>query len=93
LLVPATAASWQVINRDGQRDEASTLTHDLAKDYATKKAIAFGVGASKAGDQAVKFNKDLAKADAAVTKDKAAGRKGRKEQAEPTESANDEATE
>ena len=94
LLVPATAASWQVINRHGQRDGANTLTHDLAKDYATKKAIAFGVGASKAGDQAVKFNKNFAKADAAVTKkDRAAGRKGKKEQAEPTEGANDEATE
>lgn len=70
LLVPAEAASWQVVNRDGQRREASTLTHDIAKSYATSKATAFGVGASKAGDQAVKFNKGFAKADAAVTKSK-----------------------
>lgn len=96
LLVPATIASWQVINRDGQRSEASTLTHDLAKSYATAKAAAFSVGASRVGDKAVKFNKDLAKADAAVTKDKAAGGKGKKDRkakAESTENTGDEATE
>lgn len=93
LLVPVTAASWQVINRDGQRGGANTLTHGLAKDYAAAKATAFGVGVSKAGDQAVKFNKDLAKADAVVTKDKSAGGKGKKDKktkAESRESAGDE---
>lgn len=96
LLVPATAASWQVINRDGQRSETSALTHDLAKRYATAKATAFGVGASKVGDQAVKFNRDFAKADAVVTKDKAAGGRGKKvkkAEAKSTESTSDEATE
>jgi CRISPR-associated protein Csb1 len=96
LLVPATTAPWQVINRDGQRSGASTLTHGLAKGYATAKATAFGVGASKTGDQAVKFNKDLAKTDVAVTKDKSAGGKGKKDKktkAESTESASDEVAE
>jgi CRISPR-associated protein Csb1 len=95
LLIPATAASWQVITRNGQRSETSTLTHDLAKSYATAKATAFGVGASKTGDQAVKFNKDLAKADAKVTKDKATGGKGKKSKRaeESIESTNDEAIE
>ena len=96
LLVPATAASWQVIHRDGQRSVGSKLTHDLAKLYATAKATAFVVGASKVGNQAVKFNKDLAKADAAVTKDKSASGKGKKEKktkAESIESTSDEAAE
>ncbi len=96
LLVPDTAASWQVIDRDGQRSVASTLTHDLAKGYATAKAAAFGVGASKAGDQAVKFSKDLAKADAAATTKKSAGGRGNKNKetkAELAESASDEASE
>lgn len=89
LLVPDTTASWQVISRDGQRGPADALTHDLAKGYATAKAAVFGVGASKTGDQAVKFNKDLAKDDAAVTK----GKKGKKAKAEATEMTGDEATE
>ena len=89
LLVPDTAASWQIISRNGQRSAANALTHDLAKGYATEKAAAFGVGASKTGDQAVKFNKDLAKADAAVTK----GKKGKEAKAEAAESTSDEATE
>jgi CRISPR-associated protein Csb1 len=76
LLVPASAAPWQVINRDGQRSDMA-LTHDFAKTYAQAKATEFGVGASKAGEQAVKFNKDLAKADAAVT-NKATGGKGKR---------------
>ena len=96
LLVPAASASWQVVDRDGQRSVASTLTHDLAKGYATAKAAAFGVGPSKAGDQAAKFSKDLAKADAAVTTKKSAGGRGNKNgktKAELTESASDEASE
>lgn len=96
LLVPAATASWQVINRDGQRSEAGALTHDLAKGYAATRATAFGVGTSKSGGQAVKFDKGLAKADAAVTKDKSAGGKGKKDnkaKAESTESASDEAAE
>ena len=97
LLVPASAASWQVINRDGQRSEASKLTHDLAKNYAAVKAAVFGVGASKADEQAVKFNKDLAKADAAVTKNKAAAGKGKgkgkKAETESAGSTGGEATE
>lgn len=97
LLVPApTAAPWHVVTRDGSRSKAGTLTHDLAKAYATAKAEAFGVGASKTGDHAVKFDKELAKADAAVTKKKAAGAKGsksKKEKTGSTESTSDEATE
>jgi len=96
LLVPSTVAPWQVISRNGQRSTANALTHDFAKDYAAAKATAFGVGASKTGDNAVKFNKDLAKADAAVTKEKAGGTKkgkGKKAGTESTESTNDEATE
>ncbi len=96
LLVPATTASWQVIARDGQHSEASTLTHDLAKGYATAKATAFGVGASRTGNQAVMFKKDLAKTDATVTKDKATGgkgKKGKRAEAESIESTNGEAAE
>lgn len=96
LLVPATTASWQVITRDGQRSEASTLTHDLAKGYATAKATAFGVGASRTGNQAVMFKRDLAKTDATVTKDKATGgkgKKGKRAEAESIESTNGEAAE
>jgi len=90
LLVPDTAASWQIISRNGQRSTANALTHDLAKGYAAAKAAVFGVGDSKTGEMAVKFNKNLAKADAAVTK--AAGGKGKKAKAGSTESTSDEAT-
>ena len=93
LLVPSTVAPWQVISRNGQRSTANALTHDLAKGYAAAKAAVFGVGDSKTGEKAVKFNKNLAKADAAVTKEKAAGGKGKKAKAGSTESTSDEATE
>lgn len=96
LLIPATTASWQVITRDCQRSEVSTLTHDLAKSYATAKATAFGVGASRTGDQAVKFNKDFAKTDATVTKEKAnsgKGKKAKRAEAESIESTNGEVAE
>lgn len=98
LLVPATAtaSSWQVVHRDGERGAAKALTHEFAKNYATDKATAFGVGASKAGQQAVKFNKDLAKIDAAVTKEKAGGKgkgKVKKADAKPVEGTSDEANE
>ena len=96
LLVPAAAASWQVISRNGQRSTANALTHDLAKVYATAKAEAFVVGASKSGDQAVKFDKALAKADAAVKKERTtAGKghgKGKKAEAVSTESTSGEVT-
>jgi len=96
LLVPATVASWQVINRDGQRNEASKLTHDLAQRYAAAKAAVFGVEPSRTGNQAVKFNKDFAKADAALTKDKSAvgkGKRAKRGEAESAESTNGEAAE
>lgn len=96
LLVPDMTASWHVIERSGQRSTAHELTHDFAKRYATEKTEVFGVGASKTGDQAVKFDKNLAKADAAATKDKAAGGrggKGKKAKAESTKSTSDEAIE
>jgi len=96
LLVPSTVALWQVISRNGQRSEANALTHGFAKEYATAKATDFGVGASKTGDHAVKFNKDLARADAVVTKEKAGSKKKGKDKkagTQSTESTNDEATE
>ncbi|APZ44303.1 type I-U CRISPR-associated RAMP protein Csb1/Cas7u [Acidihalobacter ferrooxydans] len=57
---PKTSVRWQFINRDGSREDFS-LTHELAKSYATTQAepAAFGVGESKA----VKFDKKLAKED------------------------------
>jgi CRISPR-associated protein Csb1 len=65
LLTPDSkeAAKWQVINRNGKRDdvEANDL-HELAKKYANAAANAFVVGTSKTGEQAVKFGVDLAKA-------------------------------
>jgi len=95
LLVQDTAASWQVISRSGQRSAANALSHDFAKGYATARATVFGVGASKAGDQAVKFDKGLAKTDSKVTKKTAGGRgkSSKKAKAESTESMSDEATE
>jgi len=96
LLVPAAAASWQVISRNGQRSTANALTHDLAKVYATAKAEAFVVGASKSGDQAVKFDKALAKADAAVKKERTTAGKGhgegKKAEAVSTKSTSGEVT-
>ncbi len=96
LLVPAGPSSWHVINRNGERNIAVALTHDLAKDYATAKAAAFGVGDSKMGDQAVKFDKSLAKADSAVTKKKTSGsraKNNKKAETESVKSTSDEAIE
>lgn len=97
LLTPApnSPASWVCVNRSGQRDDID-LTHEAAKRYAEAAAKAFVVGASKVGDESVKFSKDLAKIDAAVTKGKSAGGKGsknKKAKAELEDGTRDEATE
>lgn len=65
LLVPDMAQSWQCVNRDGKRED-TTLSHDLAKSYAQTKAEKYGVVAET---RTVPFNKEFAKADAAVTKE------------------------
>jgi CRISPR-associated protein Csb1 len=69
LLVPAGSASWKLVARTGERNDIA-LTHDAAKTYATITANAFGVGASKAGDQAIKFDKAAANKDAKEAKRK-----------------------
>ena len=76
LLVPAEAASWTKVGRDGSR-ETIELTHDAAKAYAATTALAFGVGTSRVGDQAVKFYKDLASADVTTSKAVDEGKSGK----------------
>lgn len=81
LLVPdETPAKWKRVDRDGKRIEIE-LTHDLAKTYASAMATAFVVGESKAGEQAVKFNRDAAKNDAAEGNKKATAKKAAKKAA------------
>jgi len=89
LLVPTEAAAWKLVSRTGERNDI-VLAHDAAKTYAETAANAFGVGASKAGERAVKFDKDAAKADAAEgnkkTAEKGKGKgKGKKADAEQPE--------
>lgn len=69
LLVPAESASWELVARTGERNDIA-LTHDAAQTYAKTAANAFGVGASKAGEQAIKFDKAAAKKDAGEAKKK-----------------------
>ncbi|MDN5874855.1 MAG: type I-U CRISPR-associated RAMP protein Csb1/Cas7u, partial [Sinobacteraceae bacterium] len=75
LLTPAPDAtpSWKLVNRNGTRDDID-LTHEAARKYATSAVKEFGVGDSKLGDQAIKFDKEAAKKDAAEGKKKAAGK-------------------
>lgn len=93
LLTPApdSPASWKLVNRDGKRDDLA-LTHDDAKKYAVAAAEAFVVGNAKTGDQAVQFDKEAAKNDAAEGNKKAAAKKNaakraaaKKDGAGPTE--------
>jgi CRISPR-associated protein Csb1 len=90
LLTPApdVSSSWKLVKRNGQREDIA-LTHEVAKLYAKKVAEAFVVGKSKSGDEAIKFDKDAAKKDAAEGNKKAAGKaksgKGRKNETEQTE--------
>lgn len=81
---PDAPASWRLVERDGKRKEAKELTHDLAKTYAADKAREFVVGESRAGDQAVKFDKDAAKKDAAEGNKKATAKKAAKKAAKKT---------
>lgn len=74
LLVPAELASWKLVIRTGERNDIA-LTHDAAKNYAALAANEFLVGASKAGNQAVRFDKNAAKTDAAEGNKKAAAKK------------------
>mgnify|MGYP001182244382 CR=1 FL=1 len=64
LLVPSAEGAWQIIGRNGERREAKVLTHELTKKYAQAKAEDFGVAEART----VKFDKKLAKADAAKKK-------------------------
>jgi CRISPR-associated protein Csb1 len=90
LLTPAPdgPSSWKLVNRDGKREDIA-LTHEAAKLYAGKVAEAFVVGTSKSGNDAIKFDKDAAKNDAAEGNKKAAGKakggKGRKTETEQPE--------
>jgi CRISPR-associated protein Csb1 len=63
---PNAPAKWCAIERTGKRLPVDNLTHDFAKSYAERAGEAFGVEAPRK----VKFNKDLAKADAAEAKKK-----------------------
>jgi hypothetical protein len=76
LLTPApdASSSWKLVKRNGQREDIA-LTHEAAKSYAEAAAKGFVVGESKAGDKAVKFDKNAAKNDAAEGNKKAAAKK------------------
>lgn len=76
LLTPAPDApsSWKLVKRNGQREDIA-LTHEAAKSYAKAASKEFVVGESKAGENAIKFNKDAAKADVVEGNKKAATKK------------------
>ena len=99
LLVPASevSAQWQVVGRNGKRSGIE-LTHEVARDYAAAKATDFVVGDSRLGEKAVRFSKDLAKADAATGDRKAtaggkAGKGSKGKKAEVNDGVSEDTTE
>lgn len=69
---PAVPGEWMTIGRDGVRTPVS-LTSDVARDFASEAANAFGVGSNRR----IAFRKELAQADLTDIGKKKAGSKAK----------------